>query len=182
MRYNALRRAQSDEDWYVVQLGDNERPTWEDWSNRKKLVTDQLREAVKALTELDVTDDVRRLGNSIEIPLKQAPATVLRQVIATIDTPVTGKALLEGIRRRRIEIEGRPTREVQAAKKYVDSLMQTAGLLDSLGDAMEVTDRKQANVDEAEQTLHDLLNESQGMSQETYESIWIVCASFKKNT
>jgi hypothetical protein len=172
LRYSAIRRAKSNEDWYLAQLGEDERPTWNELSTRKRDFAKQLSDAVKSITELDVTEDVRQLVSSIEFPLQHAGATVLRQVIATLDAPVTGKALLEGIRRRRAEIEGRPTPvEVQAAKSRIESLQRTVRLLASLESAMEATDRKKENVDEAEQKLHELLNQSERVSQEAYEEI-----------
>ncbi len=172
LRIRAHQRARSDEDWYLAQLGDEDRPSWEDLSRRMKQAASQRREAKSELVELDLTDEVRQLGFRVEAPLIHAASTVLRQVIALTDEGLTGKALLDGLRRRRQEIDGRPTTaEVRAAKDRLDTAEHTERLLQSLSSAMATTDHKRDNVRQAESTLRDLLNQLQGNSQEVYEEV-----------
>ena len=170
-RRRALQRAKSDEDRVLSQLGDDERPTQTELVNRQTNARQRLQAAEDAAVDLGLTDDVRRLGIKLEAPLREAPVTVLKQTVAITNRPITGQALLAGIRRRRADLDGRPTSaEEQAVKDEREAAERQIRLLDDLEQLMSVTDRKRTNLDEAESELHELLDQPQVASQIAYES------------
>jgi hypothetical protein len=171
LRRRALRRAKSDEDFVLTQLGESARPDYLELARMQVEAEQRLEEAKSKAAELGVTDAVRALGVAIEQPLRTAPATVLSQTVAVTSLAISGQDLLTGIRKRRADLDGRPTSaEAQAAKDGVDAAGRQVRLLNNLAGLIEVTDRKHGNLDEAEDALRTLLDNLQAESQQDYET------------